>query len=87
MLVYFIAFGIFYSHLVKFMSIWSILWSIGIYSRFGKLYQEKSGKPAFNKVLAPYRVTVTQPGDTFLCLVKTDMAYYKPYFNTTYVYA
>jgi hypothetical protein len=27
------------------MSIWYILWSFGIFPRFGMLYQEKSGSP------------------------------------------
>jgi hypothetical protein len=51
--------GIFYVHLVYFTAIWYILWQLGIFcgnlvyfiassyvfSRFGKLYQEKSGNP------------------------------------------
>jgi hypothetical protein len=41
---------IFYGHLVFFFTaIWYILWLFGIYfSRFGTLYQEKSGNPALN---------------------------------------
>jgi hypothetical protein len=44
--------GTIYGPLVYFTSIWYILWSFGIFygyleyfSRFGKLYQEKSGNP------------------------------------------
>jgi hypothetical protein len=44
---------IFYDHLVNFPAICHILWPFGIFSpvlvhftRFGKLYQEKSGNPA-----------------------------------------
>jgi hypothetical protein len=47
------AFGIFYWHLVYFISIWYILWTFCIFCvlvsyilhRFGMLHQEKSGKP------------------------------------------
>jgi hypothetical protein len=45
--------GIFYGHLVNFMFFCYILWTFGIvggnlpiFSRFGILYQEKSGNPA-----------------------------------------
>jgi hypothetical protein len=58
--------GLFFGHLVYFVSIWSIFWPFGIFlaiwyilwefsifcgylvyfSRFGTLYQEKSGNPA-----------------------------------------
>jgi hypothetical protein len=49
---------LFYSHLLYFMDIWYILWTLGIfyghlvyfvviYSHFGMLYQEKSGNPVF----------------------------------------
>jgi hypothetical protein len=40
--------GLFYGHLVYFKAIRSIFWlfRIGIFSRFGMLYKEKSGKPA-----------------------------------------
>jgi hypothetical protein len=44
--------GIFYGHLVNFPAIWHIAWPFGIFSpflvhftRFGMLYQEKSGNP------------------------------------------
>jgi hypothetical protein len=44
--------GIFYYHLAYFTSIWYILWQLAIvygyvvyFSRFGMLYQEKSGNP------------------------------------------
>jgi hypothetical protein len=44
--------GIFYGHLVHFMVFCYILWTLGIvpgnlvyFSRFGILYQEKSGNP------------------------------------------
>jgi hypothetical protein len=50
--------GIFYGHLEYFTPIWYVLWPIGnvvviwyIFPRFGKLYQEKSGKPGFNCVI------------------------------------
>jgi hypothetical protein len=46
-------FGIFCGHVVYFVAIWYILWPFGIFcghlvyfSRFGMLYQEKSGSPA-----------------------------------------
>jgi hypothetical protein len=40
-------FGIFYFHFVQFVAIGYILWSFWcIFSRFGMLYQEKSGNPA-----------------------------------------
>jgi hypothetical protein len=50
-------FGIFYDPFVYFTAIWDILWPFGIFcgrlvygsllylSRFGMLYQEKSGNP------------------------------------------
>jgi hypothetical protein len=45
-------FGVFYCHLVYFVAIWYIVWQFGIcnghliyFSRFGMLYQEKSGNP------------------------------------------
>jgi hypothetical protein len=45
----------FYGHLVYFTSIWYTLWPLGIFygqlgyfSRFGMLYQEKSGNPERN---------------------------------------
>jgi hypothetical protein len=45
--------GILYDHLVLLKDIWYSLWPFGIFygylayfSRFGKLYQEKSGNPA-----------------------------------------
>jgi hypothetical protein len=44
--------GIFYGHLVYFSAIWHILWPFGTcslvlvhFTRFGMLYQEKSGNP------------------------------------------
>jgi hypothetical protein len=44
--------GLFYGHLVYFTDIWYISWPFGIlcdtlvyFSRFGMLYQEKSGNP------------------------------------------
>jgi hypothetical protein len=40
------SFGIFCGHLVYFVVIWYILCFLYISTRFGKLYQEKSGKPA-----------------------------------------
>jgi hypothetical protein len=57
--------GIFYGHLVYFMAIWSILLLLEIFyahlvhfvviwyifPRFGILYQEKSGNPAYNHKL------------------------------------
>jgi hypothetical protein len=53
MLVYFMAiwsilwpFGLFCSHLVYFVAIWFISWLL--FSRFGMLYQNKSGNPADN---------------------------------------
>jgi hypothetical protein len=46
-------FGIFYAHLAYFMGIWYILWAFCIlygrlvyFSRFGMLYEDKSGNPA-----------------------------------------
>jgi hypothetical protein len=33
--------------LVYFVVIWYILWSFGIFSRFGMLHQDKSGIPDF----------------------------------------
>jgi hypothetical protein len=38
-------FGLFYGHLVYFMTIWHILWYV--FSRFGMLYQEQSGNLAY----------------------------------------
>jgi membrane protein insertase Oxa1/YidC/SpoIIIJ len=41
--------GIFWPILLPleiFMAIWYILWSFGIFPRFGILFQEKSGNPA-----------------------------------------
>jgi hypothetical protein len=35
--------GIFHGHLVF---VWYILWSFGIFPRFGVLYHEKSGNPS-----------------------------------------
>jgi hypothetical protein len=53
--------GIFYGQLVHFTAIWytlSISSSFGIFiSRFGMLYQEKSGNPGSNKRLTFYCVT------------------------------
>jgi hypothetical protein len=53
MLAYFTAIGsiikllyIFYISLVYFLALWYILWSFGIFPRFGTLYQGKSGNPA-----------------------------------------
>jgi hypothetical protein len=53
MLLYFMDFwsilrtvGTFYGHLVYFTAIWYNLWPWSIFSRFGMLYQEKSGNPA-----------------------------------------
>jgi hypothetical protein len=44
--------GMFYGHVVNFPAIWFILWHFGIlcvhlvyFSRFGILYQDKSGSP------------------------------------------
>jgi hypothetical protein len=46
-LVYLRLFGIVCGHLAKFVAIWYILWLIShVFSRFGTLYQEKSGNPA-----------------------------------------
>jgi uncharacterized SAM-binding protein YcdF (DUF218 family) len=42
-LVYFTAFWCTY-----FVAIWYISWLFGIFSRFGMLYQEKSGNPALH---------------------------------------
>jgi hypothetical protein len=49
--------GIFYGHLVHFTVFCYILWTFGIvrgnlvyFSRFGILYQEKSGNPDFRSV-------------------------------------
>jgi hypothetical protein len=49
--------GICYGHLVNFPAIWHILWPFGIFSpilvhftRFGMLYQEKSGSPGHDPV-------------------------------------
>jgi hypothetical protein len=36
------------------MVIWYILWALGIFFRFGMLYQEKSGNPAENFVFDTY---------------------------------
>jgi hypothetical protein len=50
--------GLFYGHLEYFTVIWNILWPFGnavviwyISPRFGKLCQEKSGKPCFALVV------------------------------------
>jgi hypothetical protein len=52
-LEYFVACGILCCHLVYFVAIWYILWPFSIFyfylvhfSRFGMLYQEKSGNPS-----------------------------------------
>jgi hypothetical protein len=37
--------GIFFGHLVYFESVWSILWSFGIFSLLGMLHREKYGNP------------------------------------------
>jgi hypothetical protein len=46
--------GILYGHLVYFTPVWYILRPFGIFygylTRFGMLYQEKSGNPGFNSV-------------------------------------
>jgi hypothetical protein len=67
MLVYFIAFwsnlrpfGIIFAHLVYFVAIWYVLLPFGgifygylvYFSRFGMLYQEKSGNPDVERSLA-----------------------------------
>jgi hypothetical protein len=48
-------FGLFYGYLVYFVAIWYILWLFDtlrcIISRFGMLYQEKSGNPVL-----PYKI-------------------------------
>jgi hypothetical protein len=41
----FCPFGLFYSHWKYFTAIWYVLWSFGIFPRFGMLYQETSGNP------------------------------------------
>jgi hypothetical protein len=53
--------GIFYGHFVYITDIWSILWSICIFygylvyfSRFGTLYQEKSGNTGAGLHLKPF---------------------------------
>jgi hypothetical protein len=50
--------GILDAHFVYFAPIWYILWPFGIFhgylayvSRFGMLYQEKSGNPAYRRTL------------------------------------
>jgi hypothetical protein len=50
------------------MAIWSILWQFGkfmviwqIFSRFGKLYQGKSGSPGSHQNLLQFAVTHLQP--------------------------
>jgi hypothetical protein len=50
--------GLFYGHLVHFTVFCYILWTFGIgrgnlvyFSRFGILYQEKSGNPATKRAL------------------------------------
>jgi hypothetical protein len=43
-------FGLFYGHLLNFVAIWYILRLFGIFSYFGMLCQEKSGKPALRPV-------------------------------------
>jgi hypothetical protein len=43
-LVYFMAvYGLFYGHVVYCMTIWYIFGQLGIFFRFGMLYQEQSG--------------------------------------------
>jgi hypothetical protein len=37
---------VFYGHLEYSTIIWYILWSFGIFSGYGMLYQENSGNPA-----------------------------------------
>jgi hypothetical protein len=43
--------------MVYFVAIWNILWSFGIFPRFGILYREKSGSPAAD----PYPVAAFVP--------------------------
>jgi hypothetical protein len=44
--------GPFYGLLLCFMDIWYSFWKFGIYfSRFGILYEEKSGNPAMRIIL------------------------------------
>jgi hypothetical protein len=50
--------GTFYGHLVNFPVIWHVLWQFGTcshvlvhFTRFGMLYQEKSGNPDRKKHL------------------------------------
>jgi hypothetical protein len=44
-------FGLFYGHLVYFMGILVYFMDIGIFSRFGILYQKQSGNPASDATL------------------------------------
>jgi hypothetical protein len=38
-------FGLFYGHLINYVTIWYILWLLVYFSRFGMLLKEKSGNP------------------------------------------
>jgi hypothetical protein len=65
--------GIFYVHLVNFPAIWHILWLFGIFypvwyifTRFGMLYQEKSGNPAGRCGAVRYQPNSSSHNGTFL---------------------
>jgi hypothetical protein len=56
---------IFYGHLVNFYGHWVYLWTFGIFcsnlvyfSRFGMLFQEKSGNPVYKLLPVPGKMTV-----------------------------
>jgi hypothetical protein len=58
--------GTFYDHLVYFTTFGYILWPFDILSRFGMLYQEKSGNPAKGQNFGPSGHPVCGPSFLFM---------------------
>jgi hypothetical protein len=55
MSVYYMAIGSICGYLVYFVAIWYILGLFGVFSRFGRLYQEKSGNPGMGPFEKSFR--------------------------------